>query len=133
VFSKGKVLKGTLVWTSTKQSARFKNASDYRQFLHSIPRRDLVCDVVEFSYVQSFGESRDASDSMICVDLDEGCFMNADDENEEANLSCTLGDDENNLKEHLNCYALHDIEPGEELICDYGDFAIVEGWKWFAL
>jgi len=49
------VKKGQLVWTATKQSARFKDGSSYKEFLFTIPV-DLACDVMQWAYVQSFGK-----------------------------------------------------------------------------
>ena len=32
-----------------------------------------------------------------------------------------------------NYFALRDINVGEEILLDYGDFAIAHGWEWFGL
>jgi len=55
----------------------------------------------------------------ICLDLDEGAMFN--DGGADANVGC----DKENAPLHF--YALRDIREGEELLCTYDDFLLVEG------
>lgn len=127
--------KGTLVWT-TKYTARFTEGEDYRTFLKSI-RQDLACDVIQWAYVQSleFPELQKTK-AFISADLDEGSFINSHEGDEEdgPNVGCEeemAKDYEGGCK--TNYFALRDIEAGEELLLDYNDFAIQDGWEWFGL
>ena len=64
--------------------------------------------------------------------MDEGCFCNAG--LEDSNVGC----DEKaarNIKGGCeeNYFALRHIRAGEEILCDYGEFAIYDGWDHFEL
>jgi hypothetical protein len=135
VFVTAPVAHGQLVW-STHKTARFDNGPDYRTFLARI-RQDLACDVLQWAYVQSLSDTTTQTNrAWISVDLDAGSFINSiGDEDDNANLGC---DDEGVAKDHpggckQNYFALRDITQGEELLLDYGDFAIRDGWQWFGL
>ncbi|CAB9531042.1 expressed unknown protein [Seminavis robusta] len=128
------VPKGQLVW-STSMTARFEKGSEYRAFLAKI-RQDFACDVLQWAYVQSISDqSAEVDKPLVSVDLDAGSFINTvTEEDEEPNLGCH----EQAALEHKggcqqNYFALKDIQVGEELLLDYGDFAIREGWEWFGL
>jgi hypothetical protein len=132
------VKKGQKVW-STVQTARFEKGDDFRRFLQSIPN-SLSCDILEFfSYVQSVKNAADETEKLyISTDLDEGCFINSvEDWNGDgieriANIGC---DHEMAKNEPGGCqenyFALRDIAVGEELLLDYEEFAIYNGWDWF--
>ena len=82
------------------------------------------------AYVQDIG----GGDFRVSVDLDNGCFCNTEDEDNDANMGCdktaaknVKGGCENNY------FALKDIKAGEELLCDYGEFALARGWEHFGL
>jgi SET domain len=135
VFVTAPVTSGQLVW-STHKTARFARGQDYRTFLVRI-RQDLACDVLQWAYVQALSDSVSQTDkAWISVDLDAGSFINSigDEDDQDANLGC----DEVAAKDHPggckhNYFALRDIQQGEELLLDYGDFAIRDGWQWFGL
>ena len=143
VFLQEAVPAGTLIW-STVKTARFDSGADYRRFLYSVPP-DLACDVMQWAYVQSLPggnkeNPRQTEKLYVSVDLDEGSFINSAedwlDHGDEIspNLGCheqAAKKDPGGCKE--NYYALRDIEPGEELLLDYGSFAIQDGWRWFGL
>lgn len=140
VFAVSPIKKGELVW-STKMTARFDKGSDYRHFLASI-RDDLACDVLQWAYVQSLEfEASETTKAFVSVDLDEGSFINSynlSDDDEEDDVGSNIGCDPEAAKSHAggckqNYFALRDIEADEELLLDYGDFAISEGWQWFGL
>ena len=143
VYAAEPVKKGELIWTATRQSARFKDGASYKEFLTSIPI-DLACDVIQWAYVQSFDKNEvqnmgfgDQIEEeiflLICVDLDEGSFMNGSREDppnvglvNEAGSKFPAGWRQSYL-------ALHNIDVGEEFVVDYGQFAVPYGWKWFGL
>mmetsp|Transcript_18066 Transcript_18066/g.26497 ORF Transcript_18066/g.26497 Transcript_18066/m.26497 type:complete len:249 (-) Transcript_18066:131-877(-) len=131
VFAAGTVKKGDMVWTAKRNRAKWGDGPSYRKFLISIPT-DLACDVLQWAYVQSFSDEENdyESDLLICADLDEGSFMNSASYDEEPNVGCTPSPEE---KCKDNMYALRDIEVGEELLCNYGDFAVPHGWQSFDL
>jgi SET domain len=139
VFALERIEAGSWVWKSRETSVRFRSGSDYRRFLASVPD-DLMCDVVEFTYVNDIGHASstpsatpldqasayETLDWTITVDLEDGAFINANwDEDENLRFAKDVGFG------HL--VALRDIEPGEELIIDYGDFANADGLDIFGL
>lgn len=134
VYATAPVPAGTLVYTTTgagAQSARFRQGQDYRTFLNLLPS-DLTCDVMQWAYVQAFSSvvtGRRRKTAFICVDLDEGSFMNEAIKGQGSNVGCP--DSAKNCDE--NFYALRDISAGEEFLCKYSDFAISDGWEWFGL
>jgi hypothetical protein len=131
------VKKGQKVW-STLQTARFENGDDYRRFLRAIPN-DLACDVLQWAYVQSVKNIAEQTEKpYISADLDEGSFINSyEDWNDEGIVNTlNLGCDEEMAKNEPggcqeNYFALRDIAVGEELLLDYRQFAIYDGWEWF--
>jgi hypothetical protein len=135
VFATAPIKKGTLVWSSHKrQSARFFDGDSYRQFVAAVPV-DLACDIMQFSYVQDFGPPH-SPELAICTDLDEGALINEQihDWDVEANVGCMLRQSYKHpggCKE--NFFALRDINAGEELVVDYANFAIPDGWEYFGL
>jgi len=112
---------GTVVWTN-QNTARFATGELYRQFLNRIPE-PLACDVLQWAYV-----AKDDDDTpYICADLDEGSYFNSYTHEQDENVRIT--------SETLP-YALvtkRTIHKGEELLCDYDEFAYTEGWDWFGM
>jgi len=136
---KGVIQKETLVWTARSQSARFEKGDDYREFVSRIPR-SIACDVLQWAYVESFAGKKNSplwkKSARICVDLDEGSFMNGGGwtDEEDSNVGCNkekAKEIPGGCKENL--FALRDIKEGEEFLVSYGSFAISDGWKWFGL
>jgi len=76
----------------------------------------------------------------VSVDLDAGSFINSHGdwlgvgEESPPNLGChaEAANNEPGGCEH-NYFALRDIDVGEELLLDYGEFAEETGWQWFGL
>jgi SET domain len=139
VFALERIEAGSWVWKARETSVRFRSGNDYRRYLASVPD-ELMCDVVEFTYVNDIGHasstpsatlldqvsSYETLDWTITVDLEDGAYINANwDVDENLRFAKDVGFG------HL--VALRDIEPGEELIVDYADFANEDGWDIFGL
>jgi len=141
IFAKEKIKKGQKVW-STLQTARFDDGNDYRKFIASIPV-DLACDVLQWAYVQAIIEDSDREKPLISVDIDPGSFLNSFEDYSYEDYSHdewgpNIGCDPDAAKDEpggcrQNYFALRDIDADEELILDYGEFAISDGWRLFGL
>lgn len=137
VFARAPVKEGQKIW-STSYTARFDNGRDYRRFLAAIPA-DFACDVLQWAYVQSLSDRDEKTEeAFVSVDLDAGSFINSynlgDGEEIPPNLGChpEAAKHEPGGCEH-NYFALRDIEVDDELLLDYGEFAVSTGWEWFGL
>ena len=133
IYSTHPIEKGELIW-STKRTARFDDADDYRRFLYMLDG-DFACDVMQWAYVQDVSDSEEYEELRISVDLDEGCFCNNGEGSDEPG---SVGCDEDEAVNFeggctSNYFALRDIEAGEELICNYGEFVVLHGWREFGL
>mmetsp|Transcript_8157 Transcript_8157/g.12336 ORF Transcript_8157/g.12336 Transcript_8157/m.12336 type:complete len:104 (-) Transcript_8157:131-442(-) len=96
---------------------------------------DFACDVMQWAYVQDVSDSEEYEELRISVDLDEGCFCNNGEGSDEPG---SVGCDEDEAVNFdggctSNYFALRDIEAGEELICNYGEFVVLHGWREFGL
>lgn len=160
VVAKERIEKGQLVW-SDRQTACFQDGSLYRKFLASVSP-EMACEIMAWAYLvdqtklellgkwdfesdDDFWEY-DISRTFMCVDLDEGSLINTgnvgesnhEDEEVDADVNIHLtfdrtGIDPNLWSLPLIWYAARDIEEGEEILADYADFDIDEGWVWFGL
>jgi len=133
IYATHPIKKGDLVW-STKRTARFDNADDYKLFISKL-ETGFACDVIQWAYVQDINDSEEEEELKISVDLDEGCFCNGEGFD---GLPGNVGCDEDaamNFKGGCksNYFALDDIKAGEEFICKYGEFAIPGGWGKFGI
>ena len=132
IYATHPIKKGELVWSS-KRTARFDDANDYRQFL-SMLDVDFACDVLQWAYVQDVSDSEEYEELQISVDLDEGCCCNGEGDDEPSSVGC---DEDEAVNYEGGCrsnyFALRDIEAGEELICNYEEFALEDGWEEFGL
>jgi Proteins containing SET domain len=134
IFAAQTIRKGEIVWTS-KRTARFDNAVDYIEFIFELDP-PFACDVLQWAYIQDISTvtGQESPNLKISVDLDEGSFCNDSGYGIHHNLGC-----DPNLASQVhggctsNYFALHDIEVGEELLCDYSSFAIPDGWHEFGL
>jgi len=98
-------------------SGCFEDGILYRKFLASIPPY-LACDVFQWAYSgKSYG---------VCVDLDEGSFINHASSSDTKNRDWESGNESPNLVG--GSIASRDIEIGEELLTDYSEFAELDGW-----
>lgn len=132
IFASTDIPSGSIIW-STKNTARFTNASHYRKFIFEL-EDGLACDVLTWAYVQPIlGDN--GVNLLISIDLDEGALCN-DGAREE--LGSNMGCDEDAAKSYSggckeNYFALDGIAAGEELLCSYYDFAIEDGWIYYGL
>ena len=152
VFAGQHIAEGEPVWSSTGVTAYFSSGEQYRRFLLSIPP-DLACDALQWCYCEMVdrdqikrrlrNETENANDVetgrkslAIACDLDEGSFVNMGDTEDDSNIGCTVEFREQYLNGQPcagNLYALRDILAGEQLLVDYGEFAVSEGWESFGL
>ena len=148
VYASTDIPKGSLLYLSTN-TAVFYNGQTYRNFLKALPKK-LACDVQIWAYVRWVSlETAENYKHMICVDLDEGSFVNSADVvenmslgNDDGKLFSDMDDDtdENEAEKQelwygckMKFYASRDIAAGEEILADYGDFAEVDGWRFLGL
>jgi len=132
IYATHPIKNGELVWSS-KRTAMFDDGDDYRHFL-SVLDVDFACDVLQWAYVQDVSDSDEHQELQISVDLDEGCFCNDGGDGEPSSVGCDE-DEAVNFEGgcRSNYFALRDIEAGEELLCNYDEFALPDGWKEFGL
>jgi hypothetical protein len=88
--------------------------------------------VIQWSYVDVNPDEDDENATHISTDLDNGTFVNTD--YEDAVAGCLP---EWEVRHPGGCienlYALRDIKKGEEILVNYGEFAINDGWQKFSL
>lgn len=140
VYAASVIRKGSLIWQSDN-TAIFDEPQDYRNFIRALPR-ELSCDVLIWAYSRMISEDRD-DEFYVCVDLDEGSFINSVfDRPSLLNMAVGLDDgpmpdgadtDEGIQKLSwygckLKFYATKDIQVGEQIMADYGEFAEPHGW-----
>lgn len=123
--------KGELVYKATNNTVVFSDGHTWRKFLFAIHEkyRDDVdsftpCEPLMWAWVQSLeGEEP----LYIIVDLDNGSLMNTgkfEEGQEPPNVSCM----KDGGKCEMALYATTDIEEGEEILCNYNEFARKDGW-----
>lgn len=129
IFAKQNIAKGSLVFSALDGGhLHFETGDQFRRFLGALTR-EQSCEVLQCSAVENHGTKEDPrSGALITADLDYGCFVNSCNTPEEVNAGCIEGRDCIN-----NDYALRDIKAGEEIIMNYGDYALTQGWAWFGL
>jgi len=115
--------KGTIVWTSQHQSAHFHTGAAFRTYLAKLDAK-TVCDVLHWAYISILDDDRPRASSRITIDLDEGSMMNS---------GVGFWHPSNAAFDDLQIKAIRNIRKGDEILIDYGDFAVGEGWKWFGL
>ena len=62
MFATEPIKMGSLVYTTTAQTVRFRDSSTFMSFLEILPR-DLACDIFLWAYVYICGDKREP---MIC-------------------------------------------------------------------
>jgi len=144
VFAKTDIPAGSLLYLSTNNAA-FHHGQMYRNFLRALPDK-LACDVQIWAFVRWVSlESEENEKHMVCVDLDEGSFVNSADETDDYNMALGTddgvfysdGNEEQQQSLWYGCkmkfFAYRDIRAGEEIRAAYGDFAETDGWMYMGL
>ena len=139
LFADEFIPKGKLVWTG-RQKAWFPDAVSYRKYALALPR-ELACSFLMWSYIQNkLPWDGDEELLMLAADLEMGALMNSGEHVSPealeggwqiANVGCRPED-----AHHLphgcrdSLFALRDIYPGEELLCNYEDFCYTAYEVW---
>jgi len=140
IFAEEEIPEGEILYDFSR-TAQFQTGDAFRKFLDKLPN-PLACDVLMWSYVQSFtnneSENEYRSSLRICTDLDPGSFCNdggrsdgsmAWEENNEAYNPVT---NNQGVKISSPLISLRKILINEEIMCNYGQFS--EGdWGAFGL
>jgi hypothetical protein len=134
LFAAEDIPRGRLIWSSLKQTACFESGEDFTNFLDALEVGE-ACDVIQWSYVHAIPGVANKGATQISTDLDNMTFVNqVMTEDEDPDAGC-LPEWE---ARHpggcwMNTYALRDIKDGEEILIDYTEFAIADGWSKFGL
>uniref|UniRef100_A0A7R9ZPW9 SET domain-containing protein n=1 Tax=Craspedostauros australis TaxID=1486917 RepID=A0A7R9ZPW9_9STRA len=128
VFARQFIKKGTKV-ADDRYTAVFRTGDQYRDFLLNIPPQ-LACDVLVWAYATK-------NPSVGNCDLDENSLLNTAGRNAAVNVrerkflsidSKADSDDSDSDDVALELYATKDIQKGEQLIMNYGDFDCLTCW-----
>lgn len=157
VFATERIEKGSLVMSlNAGNMGIFKDGATWRSFAATLPR-ETACNFIEWSWVQEITPEKGNNDIRegltIFVAFDESSLLNAGSWDwgggEEANIRCGTpfhseqysinmneGGDANENEEEkwgpcrFDYYATRDIEAGEELLLNYGDFEDEDQHQW---
>lgn len=127
VFATRDLRRGERTYGGKRNFAFFRDGPSYRAFLAALADGE-ACDVMMWAWTMtSWGGTVD--EPLVLLPLDDNSFQNSGSDGEEANTGCppeyTCG--------MFDEFALRDIKEGEELLCDYGEFAEHEIWNEFGL
>eukprot|EP00537_Pseudo-nitzschia_pungens_P005091 CAMPEP_0172369300 /NCGR_PEP_ID=MMETSP1060-20121228/31985_1 /TAXON_ID=37318 /ORGANISM="Pseudo-nitzschia pungens, Strain cf. cingulata" /LENGTH=296 /DNA_ID=CAMNT_0013094177 /DNA_START=285 /DNA_END=1175 /DNA_ORIENTATION=- len=112
VYAAEPIRKGTKVWHSN-HLVPFKTPRDLQSFLSKLDH-DLQCDALLWAYIEK-------GEGYVSLALDPGSYINH-------------GETENVINLDEDCYALRDIQMGEELLENYTEFigfGEEEGVEWY--
>ena len=117
------------MWTSHK-TAQLLDATYYQKFLQSVPVY-LECNVLHWAYIQDMGRWSE-EDILIPVDVDyrsycDGAYGGPNNMRVAADTGCDA------KERRFYFFADRDIEAGEEIIYNYGEFVISSVWAEFVL
>jgi hypothetical protein len=133
LFAAEDIYRGQHIWIS-KQTASFDSGEDFTNFLDALEVGE-ACDVIQWSYVHAISGAADEGATQISTDLDNMTFINqimTDDEDPDAGC-LPEWEARHPGGRSMNIYALRDIKDGEEILMNYGEFAISDGWSDFGL
>lgn len=126
------ISKGEMVFTATNNTVIFTHGHTWRKFLFAIYERndepydsETTCDALVWSWVQTL---EDDGPLVIVADFDNGSLLNEgrdDDGWESPNVRCGKVGDKRCM---MSYYATKDIKNGDELLCDYREFALLNAW-----
>ena len=128
------IKEGEMVFRATNNTIIFNHGHTWRKFLFALYERhgeeehqldgDTTCDVLVWSWVQQLVPH---GPLVIVMDMDNGSLMNEGREEsgwEHPNIKCGKGD-----WCDFEYYAMNDIKEGEEILCDYREFAMLDAWR----
>mmetsp|Transcript_10961 Transcript_10961/g.18727 ORF Transcript_10961/g.18727 Transcript_10961/m.18727 type:complete len:152 (-) Transcript_10961:180-635(-) len=104
-----KKYKGELVHNGTKSDVSFPNANAYRRFMFGLPKREMGCDVTEWTWTQQQGENgplKLMTGFTISILINEGWTDEDVNVLPESDVSPLF-------------YSTRDIQKGEELLTTY--------------
>ncbi|EED86622.1 predicted protein [Thalassiosira pseudonana CCMP1335] len=129
------IKEGELVFQATNNTVIFTHGHTWRKFLFSIYERyedrfdsETTCDVLVWSWIQRLVPG---GPLVIVMDIDNGSLMNEGREEpgwEKPNIKCG--------KDgwcDFDYFAIKDIRKGEEILCDYREFAMLNAWNMMGL
>lgn len=131
------ITKGELVFQATNNTVIFTDGHTWRNFLFAIYERngdeettegdsETTCDVLVWSWVQALV---DDGPLVVVADLDNGSLLNEGRFQkgwETPNVRCGK---EGDTRCMMSYYATTDIKMGDELLCDYREFALLDSWS----
>jgi len=123
------ILEGELVFRSTNNTVIYTVGHTWRKFLFAVDEKfdtKTTCDILVWSWVQAIEKD---GPLVIVSDFDNGSLLNEgrkdDPDYDQPNVRCGKEGDTMCMMEY---YATEDIKEGDELLCDYRDFALL--WSW---
>ena len=129
------ISKGEMVFKATNNTVVFNRGHTWRLFLFHIYERlgedgpydsGTTCDALVWSWVQTLEED---GDPVIVADFDNGSLLNEGRDWEgwdKPNVRCGKEGDTLCMMEY---YATRDIKTGDEILCDYREFAMLDSWE----
>lgn len=130
------IRKGELMFKATNNTVIFTAGHTWRLFLFHLyerygeetPESGMTCDLLVWSWVQPLEED---GDFVVVADFDIGSLLNEGREDREngfdpPNVRCGKEGDTMCMMEY---YATKDIQQGDEILCDYREFAYLDSWS----
>ena len=130
------IRKGELMFKATNNTVIFTAGHTWRLFLFHLyerygeetPEPGMACDVLVWSWVQPLEED---GDFVVVADFDIGSLLNEGREDgvngfDPPNVRCGKEGDTMCMMEY---YATKDIQSGDEILCDYREFAYLDSWR----
>jgi len=131
LFAEADIEQGSVVYDGDHGGhVMFGSGRDFHDFLWNLSQRypaqnmgrNMACLALQCSAVESTTSEtkRPRDGAHIALDMDDGCFANTANTEEEQNVGGSS---------QMRDYALRSIRKNEELVWSYGDY--VFSWKWF--
>ena len=112
LFAAEPIAKDALIWTFSAANCRtFATEQEVRGRLRGLPTKEAIADFLAHAYVEG--------DAVVEI-LDNGRFWNH---------SGSVPNTGSPAHDLCNTYALRDIVRGEELLCDYGTFPVLDWYE----
>lgn len=136
------IKRGELIFTGTNNTIAFETGDAWRNFVlhlyYSPPpptggyEDGFACDIKSWSWIQEWPMG--SGEMVIMVDIDASSLLNQPSDGEYANIQCgrLTGKGEKKDTCGVDYYAKEDIKKGDEILCNYADFAH-GGWEDFGL